>query len=122
MTQTHTHTQLQLPEFHQRVCVLRDLGYVDAADDTVTLKGRAACEINSTQVCATVYVRRAVAYSVSNTLLNVLPFAAKVELCIEGKTTRRRWVEKATVIAKFGCCCRPGEQAQGTNFLAVAVG
>ncbi|KAI8471724.1 MAG: NUC185 domain-containing protein [Monoraphidium minutum] len=39
----------QLPEFHQRVSVLRDLGYVDAADDTVTLKGRAACEINSTQ-------------------------------------------------------------------------
>ncbi|GBF97557.1 hypothetical protein Rsub_10158 [Raphidocelis subcapitata] len=39
----------QLPEFHQRVQVLRDLGYVDPADDTVTLKGRAACEINSTQ-------------------------------------------------------------------------
>lgn len=39
----------QLPEFHQRVIVLRDLGYVDPSDDTVTLKGRAACEINSTQ-------------------------------------------------------------------------
>jgi antiviral helicase SKI2 len=29
--------------------VLRDLGYVEGADDAVTLKGRAACEINSTQ-------------------------------------------------------------------------
>ena len=41
----------KLPEFRQRVAVLRDLGYVDGDNgDTVTLKGRAACEINSTQV------------------------------------------------------------------------
>lgn len=40
---------LQMPEFHQRVGVLQQLGYV-SADGTVTLKGRAACEINSTQV------------------------------------------------------------------------
>jgi len=46
----YTFSPAQLPEFHQRVAVLRDLGYVDAADDTVTIKGRAACEINSTQV------------------------------------------------------------------------
>jgi hypothetical protein len=49
LTCTHS-PRPQLPEFHQRVDVLRDLGYVDPADDTVTLKGRAACEINSTQV------------------------------------------------------------------------
>lgn len=40
---------LQMPEFHQRVGVLQQLGYV-SPDGTVTLKGRAACEINSTQV------------------------------------------------------------------------
>jgi hypothetical protein len=39
----------QMPEFHQRVSVLQQLGYV-SPDGTVTLKGRAACEINSTQV------------------------------------------------------------------------
>lgn len=38
----------QMPEFHQRVGVLQQLGYV-SPDGTVTLKGRAACEINSTQ-------------------------------------------------------------------------
>jgi superfamily II RNA helicase len=38
-----------MPEFHQRVSVLQQLGYV-SPDGTVTLKGRAACEINSTQV------------------------------------------------------------------------
>lgn len=38
----------QMPEFHQRVSVLQQLGYV-SPDGTVTLKGRAACEINSTQ-------------------------------------------------------------------------
>lgn len=38
-----------MPEFHQRVGVLQQLGYV-SPDNTVTLKGRAACEINSTQV------------------------------------------------------------------------
>ena len=36
----------QLPEFHQRVAVLQDMGYLDA-DRTVTMKGRVACEINS---------------------------------------------------------------------------
>jgi len=36
----------QLPEFHQRVEVLQELGYLDA-DRTVTMKGRVACEINS---------------------------------------------------------------------------
>lgn len=40
----------QMPEFHQRVLILQQLGYV-SPDGTVTLKGRAACEINSTQVC-----------------------------------------------------------------------
>jgi hypothetical protein len=40
---------VQMPEFHQRVGVLQQLGYV-SPDGTVTLKGRAACEINSTQV------------------------------------------------------------------------
>ena len=39
----------QMPEFHQRVAVLQQLGYLDE-DRTVTLKGRVACEINSTQV------------------------------------------------------------------------
>jgi superfamily II RNA helicase len=38
-----------MPEFHQRVGVLQQLGYV-SPDGTVSLKGRAACEINSTQV------------------------------------------------------------------------
>ncbi len=37
-----------MPEFHQRVGVLQQLGYLDD-DRTVTLKGRVACEINSTQ-------------------------------------------------------------------------
>jgi superfamily II RNA helicase len=47
---------VQIPEFHQRVGVLQRLGYV-SPDGTVTLKGRAACEINSTQVpTITVYV------------------------------------------------------------------
>lgn len=40
-----------MPEFHQRVGILQTLGYV-SPDGTVTLKGRAACEINSTQVRA----------------------------------------------------------------------
>jgi superfamily II RNA helicase len=40
-----------LPEFHQRAAVLRQLGYLDA-DNTVQLKGRVACEINSVQVGA----------------------------------------------------------------------
>jgi hypothetical protein len=38
-----------MPEFHQRVGVLCDLGCVDDSG-TVTIKGRAAVEINSTQV------------------------------------------------------------------------
>lgn len=36
----------QLPEFHVRVGVLQQMGYL-AADRTVTMKGRVACEINS---------------------------------------------------------------------------
>lgn len=35
-----------MPEFRQRVDVLQRMGYV-AADGTVALKGRVACEINS---------------------------------------------------------------------------
>jgi len=43
-------TPLQaLPEFHVRVRVLQRLGYLDS-EKSVTLKGRVACEINSTQV------------------------------------------------------------------------
>jgi len=38
-----------LPEFRQRLDLLAALGYVDASDGTVTLKGRAACEVNSVQ-------------------------------------------------------------------------
>ena len=38
-----------MPEFHQRVGVLQQLGYL-APDRTVELKGRVCCEINSTQV------------------------------------------------------------------------
>ncbi len=38
----------QLPEFEQRVRVLQRLGYL-ADDRSVTLKGRACCEIQSTQ-------------------------------------------------------------------------
>ena len=37
-----------MPEFHQRIRVLQQLGYVDESR-TVTLKGRVTCEINSTQ-------------------------------------------------------------------------
>lgn len=36
----------QLPEFHQRVAVLQQMGYLDS-DRTVTMKGRVACEVNS---------------------------------------------------------------------------
>lgn len=36
----------QLPEFHQRVGVLQQMGYLDS-DRTVAMKGRVACEINS---------------------------------------------------------------------------
>jgi antiviral helicase SKI2 len=39
----------QLPEFHQRVSLLQSLGYLDPESTTITLKGRALCEINSTQ-------------------------------------------------------------------------
>lgn len=38
----------QMPEFYQRLDVLRRLEYVDS-EDCVALKGRVACEINSTQ-------------------------------------------------------------------------
>jgi antiviral helicase SKI2 len=38
-----------LPEFRQRLDLLASLGYVDPHDGTVTLKGRAACEVNSVQ-------------------------------------------------------------------------
>jgi antiviral helicase SKI2 len=38
-----------LPEFRQRLELLASLGYVDPSDGTVTIKGRAACEINSVQ-------------------------------------------------------------------------
>jgi antiviral helicase SKI2 len=38
-----------LPEFHIRVAVLQDMGYLDA-EKSVEIKGRVACEINSTQV------------------------------------------------------------------------
>ena len=37
----------QLPEYHQRVRVLQALGYLEPSDQTVTMKGRVACEINS---------------------------------------------------------------------------
>ena len=40
-----------MPEFHQRIKVLQQLGYVDE-DRNITLKGRVTCEINSTQVSA----------------------------------------------------------------------
>ena len=36
-----------LPDFHQRVEVLKDLNYLDPENSTVQLKGRVACEINS---------------------------------------------------------------------------
>ena len=35
-----------MPEFEQRVQVLRSMGYI-SPDDTVAVKGRVACEINS---------------------------------------------------------------------------
>jgi antiviral helicase SKI2 len=35
------------PDFQQRLSVLRELGYVEADSDTVTMKGRVACEINT---------------------------------------------------------------------------
>ena len=38
-----------MPEFHQRIKILQQLGYVNE-DRGVTLKGRVTCEINSTQV------------------------------------------------------------------------
>ncbi|KAG5184770.1 DEAD/DEAH box RNA helicase, partial [Tribonema minus] len=40
--------RLQLfPDFQQRLGVLRAAGYVDGAGDTVQLKGRVACEVNT---------------------------------------------------------------------------
>lgn len=36
----------QLPEYHQRVKVLQRIGYLER-DQTVTMKGRVACEVNS---------------------------------------------------------------------------
>ncbi|KAL4421866.1 hypothetical protein ABPG77_003668 [Micractinium sp. CCAP 211/92] len=36
----------QLPEYHQRVKVLQRMGYLER-DQTVTMKGRVACEVNS---------------------------------------------------------------------------
>ncbi|KAI8587624.1 antiviral helicase [Geranomyces variabilis] len=36
-----------LPDYHQRVDVLKLMNYVDEATGTVTLKGRVACEINT---------------------------------------------------------------------------
>lgn len=35
-----------MPEFHQRVAVLHEMEYI-SPDDTVAVKGRVACEINS---------------------------------------------------------------------------
>ena len=37
------------PDFQQRLCVLRELGYVEGeiGEDIVTLKGRVACEMNT---------------------------------------------------------------------------
>ncbi len=35
-----------MPEFNQRVAVLHEMGYI-SPDDTVAVKGRVACEINS---------------------------------------------------------------------------
>ncbi|TKY90624.1 hypothetical protein EX895_000622 [Sporisorium graminicola] len=36
-----------LPDYHQRVAVLKTLRYVDALTESVLLKGRVACEVNS---------------------------------------------------------------------------
>ncbi|KAI8347084.1 NUC185 domain-containing protein [Mortierella sp. GBAus27b] len=36
-----------LPDYHQRVAILKELNYLDFENSTVQLKGRVACEINS---------------------------------------------------------------------------
>ncbi|KAF9402960.1 hypothetical protein BGX21_007843 [Mortierella sp. AD011] len=36
-----------LPDYHQRVAILKDLNYLDPENSTVQLKGRVACEINT---------------------------------------------------------------------------
>lgn len=38
------------PDFQQRLKVLKLLGYVNEYDDVVTLKGRVACEMNTSDV------------------------------------------------------------------------
>jgi len=48
-TYTRMSARQALPEFHIRVAVLQDMGYLDA-EKSVEIKGRVACEINSTQV------------------------------------------------------------------------
>jgi antiviral helicase SKI2 len=45
-----SHENLSLfPDFQQRLMVLRDLGYVEGTEgeETVTLKGRVSCEMNT---------------------------------------------------------------------------
>ncbi|KAF9915919.1 hypothetical protein BX616_005066 [Lobosporangium transversale] len=36
-----------LPDYHQRIAILKELNYLDPESSTVQLKGRVACEINS---------------------------------------------------------------------------
>lgn len=36
-----------LPDYHQRVAILKELNYLDRESSTVQLKGRVACEINT---------------------------------------------------------------------------
>lgn len=36
-----------LPDYHQRVAILKELNYLDPESSTVQLKGRVACEINT---------------------------------------------------------------------------
>ncbi|KAG0368293.1 hypothetical protein BGZ54_002253 [Gamsiella multidivaricata] len=36
-----------LPDYHQRVAILKELNYLDPENSTVQLKGRVACEINT---------------------------------------------------------------------------
>ena len=93
----------QLPEFHQRVGVLQQMGYLES-DRTVTMKGRVACEINSgDELVATELIFGGVLTDLSPeeavSLLSALVFQEKSEAELELPPSLIKAREESAVVA-----------------------
>eukprot|EP00873_Tetraselmis_striata_P040414 jgi/Tetstr1/460678/TSEL_005874.t1 len=116
----------QMPEFHQRVAVLQDMGYVDE-DHTVQLKGRVACEVNTgDELLSTEIIFAGLLTDLSPAeavaLLSALVFQEKSDVepsLPERLLEAKQRTEFASGTLRFGLMEVVYEWARGTEFKAI---